>query len=331
MRALMIAALAALAATFSAAAQQQATPQKATLRMGVIGNSARSISQLGLYIAQRRGFLERENIALEIVPLRGVQYQIEELDKGSVDVSHTATPYLVQAVLAGSDSVAIVGGLANPVFAMLAKPGVSSLAGLKGKTIGLSLPVDTITIGSLKLLTKAGVGKGDFVTRELVGTPVRVECLVNGECDAVPVGQPDDLVLMQRGFVNLGDSLQVIPALQFNVIAARRAWAAAHADIVTRYARAFAGAYRYMNDPANRADVAALITQTTGAAPDIAAAIMKFYFEPPRGVMPVAAEISMDGMQAVVALMGEAGELKGALPDAARFVEMRYLRDAGVR
>jgi ABC-type nitrate/sulfonate/bicarbonate transport system substrate-binding protein len=266
MRILLSAALTVLSLT-SAIAQE-----KASLRMGVIANSARSISQLGLYIAQRRGFLDRENIALEIVPLRGVRYQIEELDKGNVDVSHTATPYLVQAVLAGSDSVAIVGGLANPIFAMLAKPSIKSLADLKGKTIGLSLPVDTITIGSLKLLAKAGVRGGDFTTKELVGTPVRVDCLVKGECDAVPVGQPDDLVLMQKGFTNLGDSLQVIPALQFNVVAARRKWAADHADAVTRYTRAFVGAYRYMNDPANRADVATLITETTGAAPDIAQA-----------------------------------------------------------
>ena len=320
-------ALAALCTTVMASAAQE----KTSLRMGVIANSSRSISQLGLYIAQRRGFFERENLDVKLVPLPGVQHQIAELDKGNVDVSHTATPYLIQAVLAGSDSAAIVGGLANPIFAVLAKPGINRLADLRGKTIGLSLPVDTITIGSLKLFARAGLGKSDFTTKELVGTPVRVDCLVNGACDAVPVGQPDDLVLMQKGYVNLGSSLDVIPALQFNVVAARRSWAAQNADVVTRYARAFANAYRYMNDPANHDDVASLITDTTGAAPDIAAKIMNLYFEPARGIMPKTAEINMAGMSAVVALMGEAGELKGALPDAGRFVELRYLREAGVR
>ncbi len=305
---------------------QEATP----LRMGVIGNSARSISQLGLYIAQRRGFLERERIDLKIVPLPGVHHQIVELDKGNVDVSHTATPYLIQAVMAGSDSVAVVGGLANPVFAILARPEIKSLADLKGKTVGLSLPVDTITIGSVKLFAGAGLTPADFQTKTLVGTPVRVQCLLKGECDAVPVGQPDDLVLVQKGYSNLGDSLQVIPALQFNVVAARRAWAAANADVVTRYVRAISSAYRYMNDPANRADVVSLITDTTGAAPDIAAQIAKFYFEPYRGVMPKAGEINMEGMRAVVSLMADSGELKGPRPEAARFVDDRYLKAAGV-
>ena len=303
---------------------------KVTLRMGVIANSARSISQLGLHIAQKRGFLERENIHLELVPLPGVQHQIAELDKGTVDVSHTATPYLVQAGLAGSDAVAIVGGLANPVFAVLAKPFIKTFADLKGRTIGLSLPVDTITIGSLKLLKKAGISPADFTTKEIVGTPPRVVCLVEGTCDAVPVGQPDDLVLMQKGFNNLGDSLQVIPRLQFNVVAARKSWAAAHADVVLRYVRAMGEAYRYMSDPTKRADVTALASDLTGATPEISAQILKFYFDGNRSIMPRAGEIDMEGMRAVISLMGEAGELKGTLPDAERFVEHRYLKEAGL-
>ena len=86
---------------------------KITLRYGQIANSARSVSSVALTVAQRKGFLEREGIVLEVVGLRGVQYQVEELDKGNVDISHTATPYLIQAVLAGSNSVGIVGAAAN--------------------------------------------------------------------------------------------------------------------------------------------------------------------------------------------------------------------------
>ncbi len=300
------------------------------IRMGVIANSARSISQLGLSLAQRKGFFKNEGIQVELVPLPGVQYQIEALDKGTVDVSHTATPYLVQAVLKGSDSAAIIGGLANPVFAVMAKPSIANLSDLKGKVIGLSLPVDTITIGTLKLLARAGVQKTDFETKELVGTPIRVNCLVSGACDAVPVGQPDDLALAKQGYSNLGTSLEVIPALQFNVVAARRSWAAAHKDIVLRYVRAFDASYRFMSDPANRAEVSAVITETTGATPDIADQIVKLYFEPFKGIMPKDAGINMDGMRAVIALMGEVGELQAPLPKADAFVDLQYLKAAGV-
>lgn len=305
--------------------------EKTKLRMGVIENSARSISHMGLNIALKRGFMARQNIELEIVPLPGVQFQIEELDKGKVDVSHTATPYLIQAILAGSDSVAVVGGLANPVFSVIGKPGVKSYADLRGKVVGLSLPVDTITLGTLKLFARAGLAPEAYEARVLVGTPPRVNCLVDVDCAAVPVGQPDDLVLMRKGYEKLGDSLEVIPALQFNVLAARRAWAHAHADEMVRYVRAIGDAYRYMNDPANRADVVALIAEATRAPMDIADEIYKYYFEPYRGIMPRGGEINMEGMSAVISLMHEGGELKAPLPDVSRFVDLTFLKTAGLQ
>jgi ABC-type nitrate/sulfonate/bicarbonate transport system substrate-binding protein len=60
---------------------------KITLRYGQIANSARSISSIALAVALRLGLLEREGIDLEVVGLRGTRYQIEELDKGHVDIS----------------------------------------------------------------------------------------------------------------------------------------------------------------------------------------------------------------------------------------------------
>lgn len=305
--------------------------EKTKLRMGVIENSARSISHLGLNIALKRGFMDRENIALEIVPLPGVQFQIEALDKGRVDISHTATPYLIQAVIAGSDTVAITGGLANPVFSVIAKPGIKTYGDLRGKVVGLSLPVDTITLGTLRLFAKAGIAPDAYEARVLVGTPPRVTCLVEVDCAAVPIGQPDDLVLMRKGYEKIGDSLEVIPSLQFNVLAARRAWAHANEDVTTRYVRAIGDAYRFMNDPANRADVVALIAEATRAPIDIAAEIYAYYFEPYRGIMPRRGEINMEGMSSVVSLMHEGGEIAAPLPDASRFVDLTFLEKAGLQ
>ena len=39
-----------------------------------------------------------------------------------------------------------------------------------------------------------------------MGTPVRADCLIRGECAAVPLGQPDDIALAQKGFTKLGDA-----------------------------------------------------------------------------------------------------------------------------
>ena len=304
---------------------------KITLRYGEIANSARGISTLGTHIAQRKGFLEREGIDFKVVGLRGTSFQVAALDNGEVEVANTAMPYLIQAVLKGSDSVGIVGGSANQVYSLIARPGIKSFDDLKGRTIGLSLAVDTISIASRMLLEKHGLKETDYRTRELVGTPARADCLAKGECDAVPLGQPDDLVFVQRGYGKLGDSLEVIPTLQFGVIAARRAGAAAHRDTVLRLARAVGGAYKFMRDAANRDEVVRIAAETTGAPVQVMRAVLASYYEPDRGIMPRQGEIDMAGVSAVIALLGRTGELTAPLPAAERFVDLQYLEAAGLQ
>ena len=65
-----------VAAPISAQAQDK-------LRYGQIVGSVKSVSSLALYTAQRKGFLARENIDLEVIRLPGVHHMIEGLDKNT--------------------------------------------------------------------------------------------------------------------------------------------------------------------------------------------------------------------------------------------------------
>ena len=301
-----------------------------TLRYGEIANSARGISALGMAVAQRKGFFEREGIDLTVVPLRGTSFQVEALDKGDVELANTAMPYLIQAVLKGSPSVGIVGGSANQVYSLIARPEIKSFDDLKGRMVGMSLAVDTISIASRMLIEKHGLKEPAYRTRELVSTPLRADCLMKGECDAVPLGQPDDIVFTRKGYIKLGDSLEVIPVLQFGVVAARRDWAETHRDAAIRFARALGGAYAFMHDKASREEVASLAAESTGAPIDVIRAVLALYYEPDRGVMPKQGEIDMAGVAKVIELLGSTGELKAPLPAADRFVDLQYLKAAGL-
>jgi ABC-type nitrate/sulfonate/bicarbonate transport system substrate-binding protein len=78
-----------------------------TLRYGQNAASAGSLSSLP--VAERKGFFVREGINLVVVPIPGGTDRIVgALDKGEVDTGRNATPYLIQAVLKGSDAVAII-------------------------------------------------------------------------------------------------------------------------------------------------------------------------------------------------------------------------------
>ena len=72
----------ALAALFAASPLRAETT---TLRFGQIPSTARGVSSLSHFIAERQGFFARENIALEIVQIPGgIGNMVSALDRGEV-------------------------------------------------------------------------------------------------------------------------------------------------------------------------------------------------------------------------------------------------------
>ena len=310
----------------------QARAEMATLRYGQIPSTVHGVSSLPRFIAERQGFFARENIALDVVQIPGgTGNMVAALDRGEIDVTQTATPYLVQAALNGSQAVAIAGEIGNPVYSLIAKRTIENVAALKGKVIGLSLPIDTISISTRKLLAVKGLGEGDYRVKELVGTPARAACLQNGECDAVPLGQPDDLIAVKDGYQSLGVSTEAVASFQFEVIAARRDYASTHAPAIIGFVSALADAFRFIRDPAHRGDVIKAFSELTGAPNDIAQATLALYLDPDRGVLPKQAEIDPAGLAQVIAFMGQSGIITEPLPAPEQFVDLQYLKAAGVK
>jgi ABC-type nitrate/sulfonate/bicarbonate transport system substrate-binding protein len=211
------------------------------------------------------------------------------------------------------------------------RPEITSYADLRGKVIALSVAADTISITTRKLLAKHGVKDGEFKVRQLVGTPVRFACLKSGECAGVPLGQPADIAAVKDGFRRLGDTTEAVGNFQFQLIVAHRKWAAANPDKVTPFVRAVADAFRFIRNPANRDETIKLMMEKTRSSEEIARAVMALYFEPDRGVMPRQAEIDLKGLAQVIAFMGEAGELAAPLPPVERFVDLQFLKAAGLQ
>jgi NitT/TauT family transport system substrate-binding protein len=323
--------VAAVAATVWVGLLHPAEAEIVALRFGQIPSTVRSTSSVYLRLAEQKGFFAREGIKLERISIPGgTDKMVIALEQGAVDVTQTATPYLIQAVLRGSDAVGIASETANPIYSLIVKPEIANFADLKGRLLGLSLPIDTISISMRKLLALKGLSPADYRVKELVGTPVRFECLRRGECDGVPLGQPDDLIAVTQGYRRLGVSTEAVSAFQFQLLAVKRSWATSNKDAVTRFVRAIASSLRFMRDPANRDEVVKTMVAVTGSTEDIARQTLALYFEPDRGVVPKQGEISIAGLGQVIAFMGEGGMLQQPFPGPERFIDLQYLKAAGV-
>jgi len=312
---------------------QGARAETLTLRYGQAYSAARSIFSLPVAVAEREGFFAREGLKVEILqPIPGgADHQITALHNDSVDLTHVATPFLIRAALGGSDAVAIASEFNNPIYSLIAKPEIATVAALRGKLIALADEYGTITLSTRKLLALHGVQRGEFGARIIEGTSGRWACLRRGDCDAVVLGQPQDLIAMEQGFRLLGASTEVVPDLLYTVTAARRSWAEANKEAVTRYVRALAASFDFIREHANRERVGRIVMQSTNSSEAIAARTLALFFEPERGVLPKRGEIDLKALDQVIAMLGEAGALKAPLPAPERFVDLQYLRAAGVQ
>ena len=303
-----------------------------TLRYGQNAASAGSLSSLPLTVAERKGFFVREGLNLEVVPIPGGTDRIvAALDKGEIDAGKNATPYLIQAVLKGSDAVAIVAQTTNPVYSLVVRPEIKSIADLKGKVLGLSTPGDTITLGTMRLLSSKGIKASDFQAKPVVGTGARFDCLKSGECSAVPMGQPEDLGAIKQGYPRLGFTYEAGADLIFNVDMTRRAWGEKNKEALVRLVRGFAASYEFINDAKNRSEVTSIVMESLKVSAEVARQIFAPYLEPDKNVLPKRGELNLKAFNQVLALMGEAGVIPAPVPGPERFIDLRYLKAAGIQ
>jgi ABC-type nitrate/sulfonate/bicarbonate transport system substrate-binding protein len=321
--------LLALCVVLSGAHAQQGK----VLRYGQALSAQKSIYSLPVALAEREGLFRREGIDFRVViPIPGgADRMIAALHDDTVDVTHVATPFLVRGALAGSDAVAIAAEFNDPIYSLVARPGIARIADLKGTVVGLADPGGSITHSMRKLLALHGVGERDVHVKTIDGTPARLNCLRRGGCDAVPLGQPQDALAESEGYRVLGVSNDAVPEYLYTVTAARRSWAAGNQDLLMRYVRALAASFATIRDPAKRGAVVAALGDITNDPPSVAERVLDRYEQQGRKALPLRGEIDPRGIAQVIAFMGEAGQIAAPLPDAGRFVDLTYLERAGIR
>ena len=157
---------------------------------------------------------------------------------------------------------------------------------------------------------------------------MRFDCLRRGECDAVPLGQPQDLQARRAGLPPCSGCRPrrcrrfVPPSRRCGAPGPRRTrtrWCASCA--------ALAAAFRFIRDPANRDEVIKTMVATTGASEAIARQTLALYL---RAGPRRAAEAGRDRSQRACAgdrhSWARPARSKPPLPPPERFVDLQYLR-----
>jgi ABC-type nitrate/sulfonate/bicarbonate transport system substrate-binding protein len=227
------------------------------------------------------------------------------------------------AVEKGAD-LAIVGEeVARPVYTILGQPSIANVPALRGQKVAVSDLKGGATWIMLRTLEHYGVHADEIDLVPVGGTTARYAAMKNGAVAAGAMLQPDDFRAMDEGFKRLAVSSEAVKDYTFNSMTVQRGWAREHSDELVRFLRAFSRATDWIYDPANKEEAIAVLAERTKQddkyarqSYDLVVTEQRMYAEKGR--------IRPAGLQAVLELLAEIGEMNRPLPPIDKYVDTSY-------
>ena len=293
-----------------------------TITLGITSATAFSIAH---YIAEEKKYYDAEGLSVDTIIAGSANGVLQQLAAGSLNIGQAATDQTLRAIERGAPIHIVAGAASNAPFRLVAAQGTKGWGELKGKTISVGGLTD-VTLYFLRVMARRnGLGDNDYDLLYGGGTPNRFAQLLAGAVKAAMLTNPQDFVALEQGYVDLGSVPDYLPHWAQNNIEVDTRWAARHRAEVLAFLRVHIRATRYFYDPANRAEVIAIMAKHTRTSPDVAAKTYDLYIR--RQVIAPAAALFEEGIKANIDALVTMGEI-AAPPPLAKFVDAGFLAEA---
>jgi NitT/TauT family transport system substrate-binding protein len=207
---------------------------------------------------------------------------------------------------------------------MVAAKGTKGWGELKGKTVSVGGLTD-VTLYFLRVMArKNGLGDKDYDLVYGGGSPNRLTQLLSGAVAGAILTNPHDFMALEQGFVDLGSVPDYLPHWAQNNIQVDTRWAAQHRAEILAFLRVHIRATRWFYDPANRAEVIAILAKHTKSTPEVAAKTYDLYVR--QQVIAPDAALFTDGLQQNIDALVAIGEFATA-PPLANFIDPSFLAE----
>lgn len=154
-----------------------------------------------VFIAQERGFFDRNGLKAEIIRINSEPTTYQALIAGDIDATSGAPTGLVQSNIQGVPVVSL-GSWDNLVsYTMVTREKIDDLAQLRGKKVGINRLGGKSSLILRVMLEDAGLNTSKDVTLlQLGGSQERLAALIRGGIDAAPVDFVFEPKMKQMGF-----------------------------------------------------------------------------------------------------------------------------------
>lgn len=268
-----------------------------------VGNVSRTVFNLPLWIAQRKGFMEGEGLRVTSEILDSAERIGEGLRSGALQVGMGPPESTIVHAYNGGP-IRIVGGNARrlPHF-IIAQPHIDTLEKLRGAKIGVLSAHEGTTYIVQEIARQIGLGPGEYELAVVGGAPTRWKLLQNQQIDAGLQPFPLSYEAEDRGFSNLGAAADHVPDWQFSTINVDMGWAEEHRETVIAFLRGLRRGRAYMG--ANPGEAAEIAANELGTSVELARRALRDTLR--LEILDPDLMVSGRGMEAVFATLQAAG------------------------
>ena len=287
------------------------------------------------FVAQEKGFFERNGIRVTLQATPNSVAQMTGLAEGRFDIAMTAVDNIVayvegqgEAPIGPQPEFFAFLGSDNGFLNLVVSSDIRTFAGLRGK----SLSVDARTTGYafvlLEMLRRNGLSEGDYQIERVGGMTQRWEALRQRKQSGTLLSAPFNILAREQQFRDLARASRTLGPYQGNVAATRRSWAKENRSKVIAFVRGYVQAVDWLYEPTNHNEaILILLKNLPKMSQQLAEQTYAELLDPREGFFRKG-QMSLDGLRTVLALRSRYAQPKKALTNPMKYYDPTYSNEA---
>jgi ABC-type nitrate/sulfonate/bicarbonate transport system substrate-binding protein len=213
------------------------------------------------WVAADKGLYQKHGIDARLLQVRSAQISLSALISGEVPIFLPSIANVLSGVSAGAKLGCIAFPIKGVSRELVVRQDISSLAELRGKTIGVQSIGGGFWLQTMMLLDAAGVDPDKIgMKMRVIGEEATiVQALVSGNIDAAVVTLPSAQVAKRSGARTLVTTADFSIVLQTVGLCGRNERIANSPELMTRLAKGMVDGIVYILDPRNKKEVSAVL------------------------------------------------------------------------
>jgi len=294
-----------------------------------LAGGAQGFNWLPVFVADEQGLFEKHGVRIVYKRMGSVEKATTAVLDGEADLAITPPEGAVADFVRGGELRIVAANAVRLPMSIVARPGINSLAELRGKRVGTSSLTEGTAIYTQIMLAAEGLHYPGDYEFALAGIHTkRWEALQAGEIDCAPQPAPWNFLAQDQGYSLLGEVSTAIPEILFTAIIGKASWLGPNRDVVIRFLKALIEAHAVTNDAASHGITLPIFQRIT--TPDSESLARRgLQYMRGMGMWPQGLAVPDKALKTTIDLMVRANLLDNSKRGAAEGVfERRYLEAA---